>query len=143
MSMDPVVIKRTFACTKRQLFDAWSKPELMAQWFYAGATLHTQSTVTSSFVVGGAYELIMHDLDQDHVMSGTYKTIIRYSHISFTWTSMMATDSLVALEFKELSPNRTEMTLTHSDFPSEESRNAHNEGWGRCLASLEKFLLGY
>ncbi len=141
LEFEPVVIKRVFPCSKRRLFDAWSQPDLMAQWFYAGTEKRKNSTVKNSFTVGGTYELTMHGPENvDHVMFGTYKQIVRYTHISFSWTSPMATDSLVELEFRELSANRCEMTLTHSCFPSEDSRNAHNGGWTACLENLESFI---
>jgi uncharacterized protein YndB with AHSA1/START domain len=140
MRIEPIVIKRTFPCPKRTLFEAWSKPSIMAEWFYAGDEKLKNSTVKNSFTVGADYTLVMHGPDQDHHMNGTYKAIDRYHHISFTWTSAVATDSLVTLDFKELSPNRTEMTLTHTDLPSLESREAHEGGWGRCLDNLVKIL---
>ena len=135
-----VEIKRTFNCNKRALFDAWSNPKLMACWFFAAQERLKNSTVVNSFTVGGTYELTMHLPSGEPHIHGTYKHINRYSEISFTWNSPIANESLVELTFKELSPNRTEFTLKHSLFPSEESRNQHANGWAGCIESLEIYL---
>jgi uncharacterized protein YndB with AHSA1/START domain len=137
---DVVELKRIFPCSKRDLFEAWSKPSVMAKWFYAGAEMTRPSTVVNSFTVGGRYELTMHMPNADVVMHGVYRHINRYNEIHFTWNSHNAHDSLVELTFRELSPNRTELILRHSLFPSEESRAAHNSGWQRCFDRLEEML---
>lgn len=140
--MEPVVIKRVLPCSKRQLFDAWSKPSLMMQWFFAsqlpGAA--KPSTVNNSFTVGGRFEVIMHLQSGDYRHYGDYRAIHRYHHIAFTWNSHLVEDSLVELDFRELSPNRTELTLTHTQLPSDDVRGKHVAGWGRCLDNLVLFF---
>lgn len=138
--MDPVVIKRVFPCDKRRLFEAWSKPSVMADWFFSSQEPRQKSTVSNTFTVGGRYELTMHLQAGDFTMRGEYREIIRYNRIAFTWSSHIVDNTLVELEFKELSPNRTEMTLTHSQFPNTDVRGLHVEGWGRCLFNLEQYI---
>lgn len=138
--MEPVVIKRVFPCGKRQLFDAWSRPELMMKWFFASQDAAASSTVKSSFTVGGHYEVVMHLPAGDYRHFGAYRAIHRYYHISFTWNSHLVQGSIVELDLRELSPNRTELTLRHTQFPSEEVRGKHEGGWSRCLENLEKYV---
>jgi len=54
--------------------------------------------------------------------------------------SHIVQDSFVELDFRELSVNRTELTLTHTQFPNDEVRSSHINGWGGCLANLERFM---
>ena len=138
--MEPLVLKRVFPCTKRRLFDAWSKPGLMTQWFFGSQQPRQQSTVNNTFAVGGHYEVTMHLQGGDFTMHGEYRAIDRYHHIALTWSSHIIANSLVDLRFKELSPNRTELTLTQTQFPSEEVRSSHVNGWGLCLDNLEHFV---
>ncbi|WP_020401417.1 SRPBCC family protein [Kordiimonas gwangyangensis] len=138
--MEPLVIKKVMPCSKRQLFDAWAKPSVMARWFFASQTPVKDSTVRNSFTVGGSYSLTMHLQTGDYTMSGEYVEINRYTRITFTWSSHIIEGSLVQLDFRELSPNRTEMTLTQTRFPSDEVRASHDQGWNGCLSSLERFL---
>ncbi|MBN7821037.1 SRPBCC domain-containing protein [Bowmanella sp. Y26] len=136
--MDPIIVKRVFPCAKRQLFDAWSKPALMMKWFFKGQQPNAPSTVNNSFTLGGEYEVIMHLPSGDYRHYGTYSAIHRYHHIAFSWNSHLVQNSRVSLDFKALSPNRTELTLTHHQFPNEEVRGKHNEGWQGCLDNLER-----
>lgn len=136
-----VVIKRILPCGKRQLFEAWSKPELMMRWLFASQQPKAPSTVNNSFTVGGAFEVVMHLQTGDYRHYGEYQAIERYSHIAFSWSSHIVQNSLVALDFKELSPNRTLLTLSHSQFPDEAVRGKHMEGWTGCLQNLEPLLL--
>lgn len=138
--MDPVVIKRVLPCSKRQLFEAWSKPSLMRKWFFASQQPCAPSTITNSFTVGGNYEVIMHLQTGDYRHYGDYQAIQRYNHIAFTWNSHLVRDSLVELDFRELSPNRTELTLTHTRFPNDEVRGKHISGWTGCLKNLELLI---
>ena len=136
--MEPVVIKRVLPCSKRQLFDAWSKPSVMMQWFFKSQQPNAPSTVNSCFTVGGSFEVIMHLQTGDYRHHGDYRAISRYSHIAFTWNSHLVQSSLVELDFRELSPIRTELSLTPTLFPSEEIRTKHVEGWDGCLDNLER-----
>lgn len=138
--MEPVVIKRVFPSNKRRLFEAWSKPSLVAQWFFASQQPRKQSTFDNSFTVGGHYELVMHLETGDYRMYGEYQAIHRYYHIAFTWNSHIIENSLVVLDFREISPNRTEMTLTQTQFPNEEVRQSHVNGWAGCIESLQRFI---
>jgi uncharacterized protein YndB with AHSA1/START domain len=141
-TVSDLVIKRTFNCGKRTLFEAWSTPSIMARWLYARQEDFRDSTVRNSFTVGGAYSIVMH-LDGDDVhIHGDYSEIERYQRIAFTWSSPAIHGSVVTLDFRELSPNRTELTLCHSLFPSAQSRAAHDGGWHACLDHLITNVLG-
>lgn len=140
-TVDDLVIKRQFKCSKRQLFDAWSKPSLMSNWLFGRRNDFCKSTVTNSFAVGSDYSVTMHMTDNDVHIYGTYTEINRYNRIAFSWTSSVATNSQVALDFVELSPNRSELTLTHNLFATQEQRAAHDGGWNVCLDHLQDRVL--
>ena len=138
---DDVVVRRVFNCPKRTLFDAWSQPSVMSKWLFARREDFCESTVSNSFAVGGEYTITMHMPSGGVVLFGEYTEINRYNRIAFTWSSPVISNSNVVLDFKELSVNRTEFTLTHSLFPSEDIRAQHAEGWNACLDNLEQRVL--
>lgn len=130
-------IKRTFKCSKRQLFDAWSQASVMSKWFFADRNRCKDSDVDADFRVNGNYSLVMYFEDGDSSrIWGTYQEILRYTFIAFTWNSVNADNSRVELNFRELSPNRTELKLVHKLLPDEESKALHNQGWELCLENL-------
>ena len=138
---DDVVIRRNFNCSKRILFEAWSQPSIMAKWLFARREDFCEATVSNSFTVGGSYSIIMHLPTNDVRLFGEYTAITRYNRIAFTWSSPVLRNSLVELAFLELSPNRTQFTLTHTLFPSDEIRGQHSDGWQACLDNLELRVL--
>ena len=71
----------------------------------------------------------------------TYMEINRYSRISFTWASPVANNLQMILDFREISQNRTELTLSHTLFLSEEVRTANNTGWEVCFDYLETRII--
>jgi uncharacterized protein YndB with AHSA1/START domain len=141
MSSDNLIIKKVFNCNKRELFDAWSQPAVLSKWFFAATKKHKDSEAECVFSVGGSWSVTMYFADSStSKLNGHYKEITRYSFISFSLNSPIATNSLVQLTFKELSANRTELKLVHSLFPSEDSKQMHSNGWDACLLNLEKLF---
>ncbi len=134
-------IKRKFKCSKRQLFDAWSKPSNLSRWFFADSNRCKDSEVDVDFRINGAYSVVMYFEDGDSSrIHGIYTEIIRYTTIAFTWNSVNAIDSEVKLHIRELSPNRCELKLIHSLLPDESSHALHSNGWELCLANLLAFV---
>ena len=143
MSRNPskLEIRRTFKCSKRQLFDAWSKPAVMSRWFFADSNRCKDSDVEADFRVNGTYSLVMYFEGGDSSrIHGKYKDIRRYTLIAFTWNSIHSTNSEVELNFRELSPNRSALRLVHKLLPDEESSVLHGNGWELCLGNLQAFV---
>jgi len=144
MSKNTLVIKKEFGISKRALFDAWSKPEIMRQWFFAGEKGDNYCTVENQFVTNGKYKIVMFFNNQSEDQSsaehfGEYTEITRYNTIVFTWNNELVSNAVVKLYFKELSANKSELTLEHSLFPTQEIMQLHNTGWDACLTNLETF----
>ena len=144
MNKNTLVIKKEFGLSKRALFDAWSKPEVMRQWFFAGEKGENYCTVENQFSTNGKYKIVMFFKNQGKDKSsaehfGEYLEINRYNTIVFTWNNELVSGAIVKLSFKELSNNKSELTLEHSLFPTQEIKQLHNTGWDACLANLEEF----
>ena len=68
------------------------------------------------------------------------KVIDRPNRLVFTWESPFSVDgSTVTLEFTPAGDG-TLVRLTHVKFPSEESRDNHQRGWGHILQTLDGVL---
>ena len=136
-------MKKIVKAPRAAVFDAWTKPELMKQW-YAPGTMKTPEA-SSDLRVGGKYHVHMQgEMDGEqssHTARGTYQKIVPNELISFTWgwDGDPSPETLVTVELKDVSGG-TEVTLTHERFAAVEARDKHEQGWMGCLENLAKFV---
>ena len=93
---------------------------------------------------GGAYRIEIHGPDNEvFIVSGTYLTVDPPHRFEFTWkwaeSTVEPTETVVMVALK---PNGkgTHLTLTHSQFSSDRSAQAHNMGWTGVLTTLGTFV---
>ena len=127
---------RFIAASPEKLFDAWLDPEILARFIRPGEDMSVPKATTDP-KVGGRFLIVMRVGDQDLPHAGTYQTIDRPNRLAFTWESPMSPvdDSTVTIDF-EAAEGGTNVRLNHVRFPSEESRDNHEKGWARILATL-------
>lgn len=144
-----LVIRRTIHAKREKVFEAWSDPAIMNQWFFCG----DQAIVTNDFRTGGNYQnkmIFKAKVDGAHACSspsetttythsGEYLEIIPPEKLVFTWNSHLVKDSRVTIELRDLG-DATELTLTHELLETEVLRQQHTEGWEGCLANLSNFF---
>src|SRR5580704_9818425 len=108
---DGVSIRRVLSAPCTQVFEAWTRPELMARWFFAGEGWTTK--VSADVRVGGRYELTMRDTNgEEYTQFGEYREIVPVTRLVFTWsfTPLAVVDSVVTVELVDLGP-RTQLDL--------------------------------
>jgi uncharacterized protein YndB with AHSA1/START domain len=145
-------LTRVFDAPRELVFKAWTDVNQFKQWF--GAAGCDGSSLQSAKVdarPGGKYRLQMRRADGEYFTTvGVYREVKSPERLVFTWQfekdgagddfgEVEPPEMLVTLEFKALG-KQTELTLTHERFASGESRGRHEQGWTRCLDSLDKFL---
>ena len=137
---DGISVKRRLKAPPERVFEAWTRPELMARWLFPGADWSVQ--VTADVRVGGRYELVMRDADGvQHVQFGDYREIVPVSRLVFTWNcpELEVVESVVTVELVD-SDGHTDLSLTHRLPPDPKVRKGHEEGWEGCLGNLAIFL---
>ncbi|HEV7132204.1 MAG TPA: SRPBCC domain-containing protein [Gaiellaceae bacterium] len=144
--MTPPVLRvqRRIAAPPEAVFDAWTHPDVLRDWWSASPELRPGS-IEVDLRVGGRYRLTMVDADGvEHVAFGEYVTVSRPERLAFTWSweeshadAVDGNGTLVEVEFTP-DGDGTLVTLTHTGFRSEESRTSHERGWTGCLDSLER-----
>ena len=135
-----ISIRRVLNAPCEKVFEAWTRPELMARWFFAGQGWATK--VSADVRVGGRYELTMRDTNgAEHTQFGEYREIVPATRLVFTWNfpPLAVVDSVVTVKLVDLGP-RTELELTHVLPPDPKIRRSHQEGWAGCLGNLELFI---
>ena len=136
-----LVVTRTFKTGPEKLFEAWTRPELMKQWFH-GLGDWTTPLAEADLKVGGAWRVDMKKPDgKVYSHFGEYKAIERPAKLVFTWHPYAdkAYETLVTVRFKGLPNGTTELTLTHEGLRNDQHRAEHNGGWNGCLDSLVQF----
>jgi uncharacterized protein YndB with AHSA1/START domain len=135
-----------FDASRERVFDAWTNPEVLRQWWAAGPDWDTPE-VEVDLRPGGRYSLSMRDPESGavHTVAGEYTEVSRPERLAYTWQwqdmpGAGAEVSRVLVQFVE-DGEATEVQLVHSGLPSEESRASHEHGWLGCIANLERRVL--
>ena len=136
-------LKRTFNASREQVFNAWTKPDILKQWFAAGDDF-AGSVAETDLRVGGKFRMGMKHLAscKEHVGTGIYKEIKFRERLVFTWSwegEPENGESQVTIELRDLK-GQTEMQLKHEFFPTKKHRDDHEAGWNACFQKLAKVL---
>lgn len=146
-----VVVKKVIHATREKVFDAWTKPELMQQWFFPA---NWTAKTTNDLRVGGKYSHNMisngtpskcspqgnsGEVECDHLHTGEYLEISPPEKLVFTWNSSAVKNTRVTVQLQDLGSS-TEVIITHDLLETEDLRKRHTEGWEGCIANLSTFL---
>jgi uncharacterized protein YndB with AHSA1/START domain len=140
MPVDGISVRRVLPARRELVFEAWTRPDLMARWFFPGQSWTV--AITANLEVGGRYHIAMQDEEGGrHVQFGEYREIEPVSRLVFTWScpELSVVDSIVTVDLIDLG-ERTELLLVHELPPDPKIRRGHEEGWQGCLANLESAL---
>ena len=144
-----LTLTRTINAPRDRVFQAWTDPAHLHRWWGAREGF-TAPIAEVDLRTGGAYRLGMQAPDQDHpfIVGGVYREISPPEKLVFTWiwekaphdtSDWIPPETLVTVEFIDKG-DATEVVLTHEQFPDDNMRNEHQQGWGGCLDSLTRYL---
>jgi uncharacterized protein YndB with AHSA1/START domain len=136
-----VQIRRRVKGSAEQVFELWTRPELMARWMspFPGA-VDCQASCDPR--PGGTFRLRMASGESRRDVSGTYVQVERPRKLVFTWSGPL-TDHVDTLVTLELHPQgeETELVLTHERLPTRNIVEGHTKGWGNILDHLAAAVL--
>lgn len=139
-STNSLVIRRTFQSTPEAMWEAWADPQEICQWM-GPQSIERCEALAFDFREGGSYRIRMYPRggSDPHTVGGRYRKIDKPGHLSFSWAweedNMPL--SLVDVAIRAVK-NGVELTLTHTEFPTTESRDRHVEGWQGCFDKLDE-----
>jgi uncharacterized protein YndB with AHSA1/START domain len=94
-----VRIRRRVSAGAEEIFDLWTKPELMVRWMspFPGAVVCKASCDPRP---GGAFSLVMSSEEASREVSGTYVEVDRPRKLVFTWIGPLTNNvnTLVTVE---------------------------------------------
>jgi len=130
-----------------RVFDAWTRPEVLASWF--GPDGYTVITSELDLRVGGAYLIALRSPDGAVIRHfGEYVAICAPESLVFTWvldnqdcqgSADQCADTLVSIDLVAVGES-TQLRLTHERLPSKAALDGHQFGWVSSLECLDRVL---
>ncbi|MDH6232504.1 uncharacterized protein YndB with AHSA1/START domain [Mesorhizobium soli] len=140
-----LVLTRIIDAPREKLFRAWTKPDLLVQWF--APLPWTTASAKLDVRPGGASVIVMRDPEgNEFPSSGVYLEVVENEKIVFTdaytaaWEPSQKPFFTGILTFEDLGGGKTRYTARARHWTVED-RDAHekmgfHQGWGRCTDQL-------
>ena len=151
----PVEIIRTFHAPIERVWEAWSKPEQIKQWW--GPETFTCPEAKIDFREGGQYNFAMKEANGKVYWSGgEYQEIIKNKRIIYTdhftnsegkklepreynMPGVWPDDLTVTIEFEKTDTGLTKMKLRHEGIPAEMHDDCER-GWNSSFDKMQKLV---
>ncbi len=135
-------MEREFAAPPERVFSAWTKRDLMAQWW--GPEGMTCPHCELDVRVGGTWRTAMRGADgNDRWVSGTYRDIVPNKRLVFTWAweenGVRGHETVITLDFAP-TPKGTRIVLVQQRFETAEGARMHGMGWTSSFDCLDRVL---
>ena len=137
-----VVLRRVFHAPPALVFDAFTKREMLKEWW--GPEGYEMPVPDVDLRVGGAYRFELARPGGDRVvLAGEFRAIEPPRKLSYTWNWVeggpFKGETLVTLEFKDHAEG-TELVLTHEGFDDPSIRDQHDQGWSSSFNCLDSYF---
>jgi uncharacterized protein YndB with AHSA1/START domain len=135
-----LTIKRRLNASPEKVYAAWTDPQKVSQWF--GCTGASVIEASLDVRVGGGYTIaIRKENGEESRVGGVYRDVIPNRKLVFTWAPEqgLRAESIVTLLITP-ADSGSYLTLIHEQFVDQETRDAHQNGWGACLDKLDAYL---
>jgi uncharacterized protein YndB with AHSA1/START domain len=136
-------IERTFDATRDRVWDAYTRPELLAQWWGRGNKVDVEKYEA---VRGGHYRFVEHHDGGTDGFEGRFREVTPKDRIvqTFEWDGMPGYVIINTVEFNDLGDGRTKLVTT-SLFSSQDERDGFlnsgmEGGMNESYAALDRLL---
>lgn len=136
-----LVLKHTFDAPIERVYEAWTDPDILSQWFL-GDDCTSCKVFEADGRVNGRYDFMMtHENGEAYRVRGLYHEVEpnRKLVFSWAWDHEPERESRVMIEFVDQA-GKTLLTLTHTRLADQQSLDNHLKGWTGCLRHLESWL---
>jgi len=140
-------ITRVIRASRERVFDAWTRPEQLRQWYAPGGLRVAELQVDAT--PGADYCVTMQGVppsrpDSESVTvhaKGTYKEIVPHSLISFTWSGdwKPGEETIITIRLSDVEGG-TLLDFTQETFIFPDSATGYNIGWNSSITKLETLL---
>ena len=145
MNTNSVYINRTFACSAVDLFDWFTTPELIVQWF--GPKGFTVGNVKNDLIEGGSYSIELSKEITSFKIMGEYTQIQRPKSLNFTYRySGLASpppSSIVSITLKKIDHETTSLSLVQKFESPSHDLETRTAAWNYMLSCLEGLMISH
>ena len=123
-----------------KVFQAWTDPALLKRWLAPHPFEVREAKADAR--AGGRYTIVVANGDDGpHTTTGEYLEVVPDRRLVQTWFydgpyGRDETPSVLTVEFREVRPGVTELTLTHAKLRDDETSGGASAGWVLCLDKL-------
>jgi uncharacterized protein YndB with AHSA1/START domain len=119
-----------------QVYDAFTRPELIIKWCAPGNL--SVSQFHSHFIPSGNYQMVLQSPDGfQQTVVGTYQDIQKNSTLSYTWRWEDTNDiTKVEIHFSENANATTKIRLSQRGFKREQDMLQQQYSWLACFEKL-------
>ena len=136
---------RTFDAIPEDVWQAWTDPDLAAQWWHGRGGSTPRESVEIDARVGGRYIYTMvNDATGDKVVTGgIYREVVPFERLVFTWgyPDGDPDDQPVVTISLEPDGERTRMTFDLRGVEGTKGDGFFYDGWEQTLDSLGEYLV--
>ena len=136
-----LVVRRTIRATPERLFDAWTNPEQLIEWWGPEGVACIAPSV--DLRVGGRYRIGNRMPDGSEIwIVGEFEAVDRPHLLTYSWRleGRDGDSERVTVRF-ERRDTETDVIVTHERIANETLRDQHALGWHGCLAGLARFIV--
>src|ERR1700733_587306 len=132
-------VEKSIAATREDLFKAWTNADSMRRWFAPAGVDVAAATVTP--IVGGDLRITMRQGDVVETAIGTFREVVPFKKIHFTWaqkgnTAVPVTDVHVQLE--DTPDGGTHVVLIQAGLAADAPREIYTRAWSGILDNLHR-----
>ena len=136
-------IKKRFNAQRERVFEAWTKPEVLKQWWCPEGW--TPTGIDVDLRVGGAFRIGMRRSGGGATVyvHGRFKELHPPEMLSYTWQWENAFEGMpetrVIVEFRDIG-GATELSLTHENLPEIPGCLQHRNGWLSAFGRIDRIF---
>ena len=139
-----LTIKRTFSVPRKLVWEAWTKPEHIVQWWGPKGMLI--KVIEHNFKVGGKWKYIMPMPDGNEVTSeGEYSDIVEHEKIVTSANFKPMTEGVILHVLFEENGDKTDFTFSvihpTEEYCKQQEKMGFYNGWGSAFDRLEGLLI--
>lgn len=138
-------VEKEFPVTAAQLFEAWTRPEALQQWWHPMGNRLQHATI--ELQEGGRVEYVFQNEGGSHsfTIRGRYSEVKKNERLAYSWNWELSSPAIGSGEYNlsvtfSSQAKGSRLQVVQENFKEDESIQPHRDGWEKALNDLADFL---